>query len=68
MVDYTESIVGIENIFKVLRVDLVNGFQKGEPVRTGVRITVPIVLKEFVYFCCTILTTLQVVLLFIEHG
>jgi hypothetical protein len=45
MVDYTESIIGIENIFKVMRVDLINGFQKGEPVRTGVRLTVPIVFK-----------------------
>ena len=45
MVDYTEAIIGIENIFKVMRVDLINGFQKGEPVRTGVRLTVPIVFK-----------------------
>jgi hypothetical protein len=45
MVDYTEAIVGIENIFKVMRVDLINGYQKGEPTRTGVRITVPIVFK-----------------------
>ena len=45
MVDYTESIIGIENIFKVIRVDLVNGFQQGEPVRTGVRVKVPIVFK-----------------------
>jgi hypothetical protein len=44
-VDYTEAIVGIENIFKVLRVDLVNGFQKGEPVRTGVRLTVPVLFR-----------------------
>ncbi len=45
MVDYTEAIVGIENIFKVMRVDLINGYQKGEPTRTGVRITVPITFK-----------------------
>ena len=44
-VDYTEAIIGIENIFKVMRVDLINGYQKGEPTRTGVRITVPIVFK-----------------------
>jgi hypothetical protein len=45
MVDYTEAIIGIENIFKVMRVDLINGYQKGEPTRTGVRITVPITFK-----------------------
>ena len=45
MVDYTEAIIGIENIFKVMRVDLINGYQKGEPNRTGVRITVPITFK-----------------------
>jgi hypothetical protein len=45
MVDYTEAIVGIENIFKVMRVDLINGYQNGEPTRTGVRITVPITFK-----------------------
>jgi len=45
MVNYTESIIGIENILKVMRVDIVNGFQKGEPVRTGVRLTVPILFR-----------------------
>jgi hypothetical protein len=45
MVDYTEAIIGIENIFKVMRVDLINGYQKVEPTRTGVRITVPITFK-----------------------
>jgi hypothetical protein len=45
MVDYTEAIIGIENIFKVMRVDLIHGYQKGEPTRTGVRITVPITFK-----------------------
>jgi hypothetical protein len=45
MVNYTESIIGIENILKVMRVDIINGFQKGEPVRTGVRLTVPILFR-----------------------
>jgi len=29
----------------VIRVDLVNGFQKGEPIRTGVRLTVPVLFR-----------------------
>lgn len=36
--NYLEGFAGLENIFKVLRVDLVAGYQSGAPTAVGVRI------------------------------
>ncbi|MEJ7627268.1 MAG: DUF5686 and carboxypeptidase regulatory-like domain-containing protein [Ferruginibacter sp.] len=37
--NYTELFAGFENIFKVLRVDAVAGYEPGKPVLTGIRIS-----------------------------
>jgi hypothetical protein len=42
--DYSEVYFGIENIFKVLRVDYVQGFQKGGGLPSGFRISLPLFL------------------------
>ena len=39
--DYLEWVFGIENIFKVIRVDFVQGFESGGGKPTGFRITMP---------------------------
>ena len=41
-VDYYEVFGGIENIFKVIRIDFVQGFAKGNGRPSGFRITVPL--------------------------
>ena len=42
--DYTEAYFGIENIFKVLRVDFVQGFEKAGGRPSGFRISLPLFL------------------------
>lgn len=37
--NYVEIFTGLENIFKILRVDAVAGYEPGKPVRTGIRFT-----------------------------
>ncbi|MEY2918556.1 MAG: hypothetical protein RIS73_2270, partial [Bacteroidota bacterium] len=36
--NYSEVFIGLENIFKILRVDFVTGFDKGKKSTTGIRI------------------------------
>jgi hypothetical protein len=40
--DYYEWLIGIENIFKVMRVDFVQGYEPGGGKPSGIRITLPI--------------------------
>jgi hypothetical protein len=37
--NYIEIFAGIENIFKILRVDAVAGYEPGKPVKTGIRLS-----------------------------
>jgi hypothetical protein len=40
--NYTEGFIGIENIFKILRLDLVWGFEQGKQSARGFRIGLPL--------------------------
>jgi hypothetical protein len=43
--DYFESNFGIENIFKVIRIDYVQGYEKSGGRRSGLRLSMPLVSK-----------------------
>ena len=43
--DYYEAFFGIENIFKILRVEFAQGYQKGGGLPSGFRITLPFFLN-----------------------
>jgi hypothetical protein len=43
--DYYEAFFGIENIFKILRVEFAQGYQKGGGLPSGFRISLPFFLN-----------------------
>lgn len=41
--DYAEYFIGLENIFKIIRVDFVQGFEKAGAKPTGFRVSIPLI-------------------------